>query len=186
MMFGSENKNDRLTYGPNRFAIFEGVNRLFHFSVLCLFALCGCAQDDSSPPPPTFFVATIDGEFIEFRDPKVFIKREDGFPVSQEITAQVMADNVIERTLSFRYAGELSAAGTDSSFTIITGVYYENDYSQSWVNTSGPGGIDLVLNGYPFQTASGVFSDFIAASGGDSLYISDISFGNIPIRYADF
>ncbi|MCA1750880.1 MAG: hypothetical protein LC670_03675 [Flavobacteriales bacterium] len=155
-------------------------------SVFCLFVLSACDKDDSTPRSTASFIATIDGEIIQFQDPKVFIKREEGIPFSQEITAQVVADDFVERTIKFIYAGDLNNAGTDGNFSIIMGVYYENDYADSWRNTGGPGGIDLTLNGYPLQSASGTLSDFSAANGSDTLFISEISFENIPIRYADF
>ena len=155
-------------------------------STLCLLVLMGCNDDDDSRPLVDSFTAAIDGEVVQFQSPKVLIKRENGVPFSREISAKIVNDDFVEKVLYFNYAGELSTASTDSNFTVIMGVYYENDYADSWINTAGPGSIEFTLAGYNAQRVSGSFSDFVAVNGSDTLFISEISFSNIPIRYADF
>lgn len=154
---------------------------IFGFSLLILI---GCGKEESKPAS-TSFAATIDGEIVQFQNPRVLIKRENGIPFSKEIKGEVISDETVQKALNFRFAGELNSANTDSSFIVIMGVYYEDDYSDSWSNTSGSGGIDITITNHTSQRASGTFNDFMASNTNDTLFVTDVSFHNIPIRYAD-
>jgi len=161
--------------------------RLFFF-MFSLLLIAACDKDDtnfiSSSPS---FVATVDGDVIQFQNAKVFIKRENGIPFSKEIKGEVISGDTIKRVLNFFYSGNLATANLDSTFIVIMGTYYEDDYSESWSNILGPGEIELSVISYTSTKASGSFTDFTAAdNNGDTLTVSDISFGNIPILYADF
>lgn len=151
---------------------------------ISLLILIGCGKDESKLASKSF-AATIDGEIVQFQNPRVLIKRENGVPFSKEIKGEVISEETVQKALSFRYAGELNSANTDSSFIVIMGVYYEDDFSDSWSNISGPGGIDITITNHTSQRASGNFNDFTASNTSDTLLITDISFNNIPIRYAD-
>jgi hypothetical protein len=157
---------------------------------LCIFAFASllfskCNEDDPIPPSPTSLVATIDGEVIDFDNPRVILKTRNGIPQPSQIAGEITSDEMVDKALNLMFSGDLGTAAIDSNLVVLVSVYYEDDYSESWSNIAGPGGIDLTISQYSSQRISGFSSDFIGVNGSDTLLISDISFTNIPIRRID-
>ncbi len=147
--------------------------------------LAACNKDDSNPASPASLVANIDGEIIEFDNPRVILKTRDGIPQPSQIVGEIISNETVDKELSILFSGDLSTAPVDSNLTVLVAAYYEDDYSESWSNISGPNGMDLPITQYTNQRISGSSSDFHGANGSDTLFISDISFVNIPIRRID-
>lgn len=145
--------------------------------LLLVFLACSLFScEDEEIEEPASFTAVIDGERIYFQQPKVIIKKRNGGTYTQEIIGTVSSRDSVERVLTYMYSGDL-----DANPTIIMGIYYENDYKDSW--SSMPMEIDITITDVSDEMASGSFSDFDAVGdNNDTVRVSGAKFVNLPIR----
>ena len=158
--------------------------------IILLLSLAGllftaCNKDDSKPGTPATLEANIDGEVIEFNNPRVILKTRDGIPQPSQIVGEIIDNETVVKNLTITFGGDLSSAIQNNDLIVLVATYYEDDYSESWGHISGPDVLDLIITQYTNQRITGSCSDFQGVNGVDTLDVTEISFTNIPIRRID-